>query len=238
MRRMATFGIALWALALATSATGASLTTQGRTGLPVVREGENTTQIRGARVVLRVEGRNLRVEQFLRLALPAGAKEGVRLSVAVRESDYRAEGEGGMDVRSARGFTRFGVAVDGNPVKARVEPWSVNRAGDTATRWRTWPVAMRPGRETVVQVTSTAPLSRRGGRHAVEFTAKDLGRWLGRPRYLEIRLEAPGDIETRVAGVEPQPTDVTSKGLRWVRRGSRLQRDVMVLLPSDYRPGR
>ncbi|HSV73357.1 MAG TPA: hypothetical protein VLH79_06320 [Chthonomonadales bacterium] len=229
-------GLVCAALALAPPAVADRLESQGRTGLPVVREGKRSASIRGARVVLRVEGRNLRVEQFLRLAPAPSANPRVRLLIAVRETDYRAEGEGGMDVRSARGFDQFRVTVDGQPVRAKTEPWKLNTAGDTATRWRVWPVSLRRGGEAQVRIHSMAPLSRRGGRYAVEFTTKDLGHWLGRPRYLEVRMEAPGDMETRVAGVEPVPTDVTAQGLRWVRRNSRLQRDVMVLLPSTYRP--
>lgn len=233
-----------YALMMATAALSASMFpaiataqdgVEGRTGLPVVRTGQQKVWMPGSRVVLKVSKGDLVVSQFHRLRFPGSPieKNPVRILVAVREDYYRAGRK--VTEREAVGFRAFAATIDGKPAEVSIDPWTVNAKGDTATRWRTFFVSFEPGAEHKVNITSRAPLGRKGGRRTVGFISKDVGHWRQAPDFLEIRMEAPGDIETRVAGVTPKPNDTTAKAMRWMYHKASPNRDIYVLLPATYR---
>lgn len=215
-------------------------TIQGRTGLVAVRDGKQKVWITQAWVRLDVQGSDLIVTQEYRLMYPAPPleKKPVTITVAMREDYYRSRAGGGSEVRvaEAKGFRSFAVKVDGNPVTPEIDPWRINEKRDTATQWRVWDIHFRPGQQRRMRIVSRAPLGIQGGRRYVQFVSKDIGGWRQSPAFLEIRCTAPGSIETRVAGVEPDATDINTRAIRWVYRKASPNRDVYVLLPSNYRP--
>jgi hypothetical protein len=215
-------------------------TIQGRTGLVTVRDGKQKVWITRAWVRLDVQGSDLIVTQEYRLMYPAPPleKEPVRITVALREDYYRSRAGGGSEVRAAeaKGFRSFAVKVDGRPVIANIDPWRINEKHDTATQWRVWDIPFQPGQQRRMRIATRAPLGIQGGRRYLQFVSKDIGGWRQAPAFLEIRFTAPGNIETRVAGVEPDATDINTRAIRWIYRKASPNRDVYILLPSNYRP--
>jgi hypothetical protein len=211
---------------------------QGRTGLPTVREGGNDVWMERGAVTLDVVGNALVVTQDFRLQYPGRSLETKpqRLQIAVREDFYRATDNDAPKVTTdeARGFTAFAVSMDGRQIATRTEPWQLNDKQDTATRWRTWHVTFRPGQTRRMRIVSRAPLGREGNRRFAQFVSKDLGEWRGAPDYLEIRLRAPGTLESRLTALEPDPNDVNRRAARWVYRKSRPHRDIYFQLPPGY----
>ena len=212
----------------------------GRTGLPTVMEGKNKVWMERCEATLEVRGSDLVVTQVVKMRYPGRdiEDESARIKVAVREDHHRSKDfSGDLQMEEAKGFKRFSVMVDGRSAATEREPWMINKNKDTATRWRTWWMAFRPGQVRTMRIVSVSPLGWEGNRRSVEFVSKDLGRWRQSPNYLEIRVEAPGRMETTLAGLEPKPTDQTRRGIRWVYRKASPNRNVFVLLPSTYRTG-
>jgi hypothetical protein len=211
---------------------------QGRTGLPTVREGGNNVWMERGTVMLDVSGNTLAVTQNFRLQYPGPPLEKgpQTIKVAVREDFYRATDNDASKVTTdeARGFTAFAVTVDGRRIAAQTEPWQLNDKQDTATRWRTWEITFRPGQTRRMQIVSRAPLGKEGNRRYGQFVSKDLGEWRGAPGFLEIRLRAPGTLESRLAALEPDPNDVNRRAARWVYRKARPHRDIYFQLPPGY----
>lgn len=210
----------------------------GRTGFPTVREGKEKVWMDRGIAVLELRDDELVVTQSIRMTYPGRnfTRRGGRIKVAVREDYFRSIDEGARHVRraEARGFRRFGVTVDGRSVETAREPWALNDKSDTATRWRTWWISFRPGQTRQMRIVSVAPIGRQGNHGIVEFVSKDLGHWRDKPDLVEIRFEAPGRTETRVAGLEPRPNDQTRRGVRWVYRKASPNRDVFIMLPASY----
>jgi hypothetical protein len=215
---------------------------RGRTGLPTVREGENNVWIERGNVNLEVRGSNLYTTQDFRLHYPGGKLEKGKdqVQVAVREDYFRSKDGGAGDVTpaEARGFISFGVWIDNHRVNTTTTSWEMNDKKDTATRWRNWWINFGPGGVHTMRVVSISPLGWEGNRRSVQFVSKDLGRWRDKPDFLEIKVSLPGAMEARLAGLEPKPDDVNSKGIRWVYRKADPNRDVFIMLPSDYAPRR
>jgi hypothetical protein len=210
----------------------------GRTGLPTVQEGKGKVWLERGVAVLEVRGDELWVTQDVKMRYPGGKleKKGVRIKVAVREDFFRSKDNGSGDVTAgdAKGFKRFAVTVDGRRTAAGRDSWMINEKKDTATRWHTWSIDFYPGQQRHMRIVSVSPLGRDGNHRTVEFVSKDVGHWRESPEYLEIRLEAPGRIETTLAGLEPKPNDQTRRGVRWVYRKASPNRDIFVMLPDSY----
>jgi len=239
---------------LALTALGLSLTSQaaargtvtqemirGRTGLPAVREGEGNVWVHRGWVVLQASGKDVTITQQFHLKYPgAGIETGdQRIRVAVREDYFRKMPPGhAITTAEARGFNRFAVWLDGRSIESRSTEWELNDRKDTATRWREFWIGFKPGQLRTLRIVSTAPLGTRGGRHFVQFVSKDLGKWRAVPDMLEIRFKAPGTTEARLAGVEPDPDDISRNGVRWVYRKADPDRDIFVLLPAGRRTRR
>jgi hypothetical protein len=211
---------------------------QGRTGLPVVREGGENVEIRQGQVNLRVDGGDLVVTQDYRLFYPGPPLEtgAQRIKVAVREDFYRGRDEGDPELvkSDARGFTRFAVYLDGRRANSWALPWEMNDKLDTATRWREWWMGFRPGQTRRLRIVSRAPLGRQDNKRWVNFVVKDLGHWRHAPENLVIYFRAPGSMEGQLAGLEPKPDDVNARAIRWVYRKADPDRDIFILLPAAY----
>jgi hypothetical protein len=230
---------ALGALTLLAVSAGAALADHklyvGRTGLPTVQEGKNDVWMERGSAVMQVRGSDLVITQEFRLQYPGRKleKKPTRIKVAIRE-DYTRSGDNGGDVTAseAKGFKKFTVSVDGRRVSTDHDAWMINDKGDTATRWNSWWVSFRPGQERTMKIVTVAPVGRDGNHRIVQFVSKDLGRWRRSPDVLEIRFQAPGLTETKLAGLEPEPDDQTSRGIRWVYRKASPNRDVFIMLPD------
>jgi hypothetical protein len=213
-------------------------TIQGRTGLPTVLEGGNNIWMERGEVTLNVSGGTLTVTQNFRLQYPGPSLETGAQTIkgAVREDFYLATDNDAPKVTAdeARGFTAFAVAIDGRRIATHTKPWQLNDKQDTATRWRTWEITFRPGQTRRMQIVSRAPLGKEGNRLYAQFVSKDLGDWRGAPGFLEIRLRAPGTLESRLAALEPTPNNVNRRAARWVYRDARPHRDIYFQLPSGY----
>jgi hypothetical protein len=207
----------------------------GRTGLPTVQEGKNEVWIERGVARMQVRGGDLVVTQEYRLRYPGGnlEKGSERIKVAIRE-DFHRSGDDAGDVTAseAKGFKRFTVTLDGRRVSTSRDEWLINKKGDTATRWNSWWVPFRPSQARTMRIVTVSPIGRDGNHRIVEFISKDIGRWRGSPDYLEIRFEAPGLTETKLAGLEPEPDDQTRRGVRWVYRKASPNRNVFIMLPS------
>jgi hypothetical protein len=211
---------------------------QGRTGLPLVRDGGGNVWMEHGSVRMNVSGNSVVVTQDFRLHYPGPPLETgpEKLTISVREDFFRSTDDGAPKVttREAKGFTAFAVTMDGRRVATRTEPWKLNDKRDTATRWRTWNVTFRPGQVRRMRIVSRAPLGQEVSRKYAEFRSKDVSEWRGDPALLEIRFSVPGSLEARLGGVEPRPNDVNSRAIRWVYRESRPRRDIYVQMPPGY----
>jgi hypothetical protein len=210
---------------------------RGRTGLPTVREGEHNVWIERGTVNLEVRGDNLYTTQEFKLHYPGGKLEKGKdqIKVAVREDYFRSKDNAGdVTTSEAKGFISFGVWLDGRRVSTTTTPWEMNDRKNTATRWRNWWVNFGPGGIHTMRIVSISPLGWEGNRRTVQFVSKDLGRWRDKPDFLEVKVSLPGAMEARLAGLEPKPDNVNRAGVRWVYRKADPNRDVFVLLPSDY----
>lgn len=208
----------------------------GRTGLPTVIEGKNEVWMERGNVVLEVRGNELWVTQDIKMHFPGPPveRDRTRIKVAVREDYHHAGDDRDVTPGIARGFRRFTVTVDGRKADTERDNWIINEKKDTATRWRSWWIGFQPGQVRRMRIVSVSPLGREGNHRTVEFVAKDVGHWRRSPDLLEIRFEAPGRIETRVAGIEPKPDNQTRRGARWVYRKASPNRDIFIMLPNSY----
>jgi hypothetical protein len=227
-----------WGVLLPIAALAEHKGIQGRTGLPVVLEGKQNVWMNRGEVRIELAGNSMNVIQDFKLNYPgAPLEKGVQtIKVGVREDYYRAIDNGAPKVteNEAKGFSAFAVYVDGRAVKSGMEPWKENHKADTATRWRTWEMSFAPGQSRNMKIIARSPLGYESNRRFVQFVTKDLGHWRGAPDVLEIRFSAPGDMETKVAGLEPKPKDINSRAIRWVYRKSSPNRDIYVQLPPEY----
>jgi len=227
-------------LVLAPGIAGASSTgIQGRTGLPKVRHGKDNVRMLEGVVQMNASGNYLRTSQNIRLQYPGPPLEDgpQRITVAVREDYYRSREHGAPRVTEgeARGFTSFGVFVDGREISSSPGEWSVNEKGDTATRWREWTMTFNPGQIRRVHIQSRAPLGHDYHRTYAQFVSQDLSGWRGAPNYLEVRFSAPGTEESRLAALSPRPNQVNPHAVQWVYRNGRPHRDVYLQMPLGYR---
>jgi len=210
----------------------------GRTGLPKVRAGKDNVRMLEGVVQMNAEGRFLRTSQNFRLQYPGAPLEtgNQRITVAVREDYFRSREHGGPRVTDseARGFSSFGLFLDGKEIKPEVGEWSVNEKGDTATRWRTWSMAFYPGQIRRLHIQSLAPLGHDYNRTYAQFVSQDLGGWRGAPNYLELRFSAPGTEESRLAALSPRPNQVNVHAVQWVYRNARPHRDIYLQMPIGY----
>jgi hypothetical protein len=223
-------------LALATSGARADhAMTQGRTGLPTVRDGQEKIWIEKGTVELQPVGNDLVVTQTLDLRYPDAPVEDKPLAakIAVREDYYRALDKDTPTVKDveAKGFTDFEVTVDGEKVSSMTEPWKINEKKDTATRWRVWVVNFDPGQHRTVKITSKAPLGEKGDRKVVEFVSKDIGHWRQPPDNLVIRYVTTDGNGVKTVGVEPKPKEGDSSKLEWKYEKASPDRDVYIVLP-------
>ena len=236
-RRMWQAGFVLLVLAPGI-ASASNKVIQGRTGLAKVRHGKDNVRMLEGVVQMTASGSYMRTSQNLRLEYPGPPLETgpERITVAVREDYYRSRKDDGPRVTEgeARGFTSFGVFVDGKEVRSSVGDWSVNDKGDTATRWRSWTMAFRPGQIRRVHIQSRAPLGRDHNRTYAQFVSQDIGGWRGSPLYLELRFSAPGAQEARLAALSPRPNQVNPRAVQWVYRNARPHRDVYLQMPLGY----
>lgn len=201
----------------------------GRTGLLTVREGKNQVRAEDIQVDAQVQGGQITITQTYRLRAQRASDGGpLQIEIGLREDDYQRVS---VENTPRRGFARFSAALDGKPLKMEATAWSINRVGDTATRWRTAKIDFTAGQLRTLRVQTVAPLGVYGNKPLVQFISKDLGGWQGKPNRVEIRLRLPGSMESRVAGVEPKPVNINSAGIRWVYRKASMRRDIFVLLP-------
>jgi hypothetical protein len=211
---------------------------QGRTGLPLVREGGGNVWMAKGDVHINVSGNTVTITQDYRLHDPGPPLEDgpEKLTIAVREDYFRATDNDAPKVTEAeaKGFTGFTVIVDGRRVATRTEPWKLVDKEDTATRWRVWDVNFQPDQVRRMRIVSRAPLGEFVNKKYVEFRTKDIADWRDAPALLEIRLSVPGTVEARVSGVEPKPTDINRRAIRWVYREARPRRDIYAQLPASY----
>jgi len=237
LKRPWLIGLALLAL-LPSTAVASQKAIQGRTGLAKVREGKDNVRMLEGVVQMTASGSTLRTSQNLRLQYPGPPLErgSQRITVAVREDYFRSRehGEPRVSEGEARGFTSFGVFVDGREIATSASDWSVNEKGDTATRCRTWSMAFRPGQIRRVHIQSRAPLGHDYNRTYAQFVSQDLGGWRGAPNYLELRFSAPGAEESRLAALSPRPNQVNPRAVQWVYRNARPHRDVYLQMPIGY----
>jgi hypothetical protein len=187
---------------------------------------------------MNASGHSLRTSQNFRLQYPGPPLEKgpQRITIGVREDYFRSRELHGPRVTEgeARGFTSFGLFVDGRETSATVGHWTVNEKGDTATRWRTWTMAFKPGQIRRVHIQSRAPLGRDYNRMYAQFRSQDLGGWRGAPNYLELRFSAPGSEESRLAALSPRPNQVNPNAVQWVYRKGRPHRDIYLQMPIGY----
>ncbi len=211
---------------------------QGRTGLPLVRDGGGNVTMENGVVLMNVAGNSLRVTQDYKLHYPGPPLEtgAQQITIAVREDFFRSTDNEAPKVtkRQARGFSAFNVMVDGRQVRTMTEPWGLNDREDTATRWRTWTINFRPGQVRRLRIVSRAPLGTIENRKYAEFRTKDLADWRGAPKRLEIRFSAPGKTESRLSGLEPKPTNVNVNAANWVYTNERPRRDIYAQMPVGY----
>jgi hypothetical protein len=209
---------------------------QGRTGLPQVRDGKGNVWMENGTVRLNVSGNSLVTTQTFRLKYPGPPVETgpERLTIAVREEYFRETHDDEVTSSEARGFSGFTVMVDGKRVNTSTEPWDINNKRDTATRWRTWTMSFRPGQVRRLQIVSRAPLGQEENRKYFEFMSKDLRDWRGAPKRVEIRLTAPGKMESRMGGLSPKPNNVNVNAAQWVYTDERPRRDIYAQLPPGY----
>jgi len=211
---------------------------QGRTGLPLVREGSGNVWLEDGKVRMNVVGNTLEITQDYRLHYPGPPLETgpEKVTIAVREDFFRSIDNDAPKVTKAeaKGFSAFSVTMDGRRVSPRIDPWMLNDKEDTATRWREWDVTFRPGQVRRMRIVSRAPLGQDVNRKYAEFRTKDIADWRGAPALIQIRFTAPGSIESRLGGVEPKPNDVNSRAMRWVYREARPRRDIYIQMPPGY----
>ena len=211
---------------------------QGRTGLPLVREGGGNVWMENGVVRMNVSGNSLSVTQDYKLHYPGPPLEkgAQQITIAVREDFFRSIDNDAPKVAKgqARGFSAFDVMVDGRRVRTVTEPWALNDKADTATRFRTWTVNFRPGQVRRLRIVSRAPLGTIENRKYAEFRTKDLADWRGAPKRLEIRFSAPGKTESRLSGLEPKPTNVNVNAANWVYTNERPRRDIYAQMPVGY----
>lgn len=209
---------------------------QGRTGLPVVREGGENVWIKKGVVEMKMVGGDLVTTQTFKLAYPGPPVEKgpQNIKVAVREDYYTARDNGVPEVTSssAKGFKSFNVMVDGRTVRSSTLPWEINDKKDTATRWREWNISFQPGQTRQMKIVSRSPAAFQGGHKIVQFVSKDLGHWRDKPDTLEIRFAAPGLTEANLAGLEPKADNINSRAVQWMYRKADPNRDVFIMLPA------
>lgn len=211
---------------------------QGRTGLPLVRDGKGNVWMERGNVNLNVSGNTVTITQDYRLHYPGPPLETgpEKLTIAVREDFFRSTDNDAPKVTTgeAKGFTAFSVTMDGRKITTRTEPWKLVDKEDTATRWRVWDATFQPGQKRTMRIVSKAPLGEFVNKKYVEFRTKDIADWRGAPALLEIRFTAPGQIESQLSGLEPKPTNINSRAIRWVYREARPRRDIYAQLPASY----
>ncbi len=208
---------------------------RGRTGLVSVRSGERKVSATKATVVMKAGRSSVNTVQTLRLEMPKSEQTSATIELAVREDYYRARvsGDKPVSTREARGFTSFSASVDGRSASTQREGWRMNKKNDTATRWRVLKISFRPGQSHTVRIETAAPLGHQGSRRYIQFVTKDMSGFKDVPGVLEIKLAAPGTLEGKVDGVEPETTDISKNAIRWVYRKAMPDRDVYVLFPPS-----
>lgn len=211
---------------------------QGRTGLPLVREGGGNIWMENGVVQINVVGTNTNITQNFKLHYPGPPLEKgpQKVTIAVREDYYRSTDNDAPQVTTgqAKGFTAFNVMIDGRQIATTTEPWQLNDKKDTATRWRTWTLNFRPGQFHRMRIVSRAPLGTIENKRYAEFRSKDLRDWRDSPTRLEIRFSAPGKTESRLSGLEPKPNNVNERAANWVYIKERPRRDIYAQMPAGY----
>ena len=210
---------------------------QGRTGFPKVWDGHDNVYVKKGVADLRVSRGNLIVEQNFTLQYPGGKVETGPHSqrVGIKEEFYRArQTSDRLTEADAKGFTRFGVWIDGRQVTAETDDWKVNREGDAVTRWRFWQMSFAPGQTRRMKIVTEAPMGWHGNKRYIQFFSKDLAGWRRKPDYLEVAIHLPQSSAASLAALEPRPQVFSDGVLRWIYRDSQPKRDVYILLPSTY----
>jgi hypothetical protein len=224
-------------LSLLPAMTRADHMIQGRTGLPVVRQGQGQIWMHQGHVELKPMGGDLVVTQDYTLQLPGPPLKAVPVQsqIAVREDYFRSR-DGHMPSVTgveAQGFKDFDVFVDGQRVDVATDPWHINEKGDTATRWRVWNVDFAPGEEHKMQIVSRAPLGEQNGRPLIEFVSKDVGHWRESPDHLVIRYIPAEETGTvAVAALAPKPGTHDEQQVEWTYHKGSPGRDIYILLPA------
>jgi hypothetical protein len=213
---------------------------QGRTGLPAVKEGKESVWMERGIITLDVQGNDLVTTQEFKLHYPSGkiAKGDQVAKVAIREDYFRSNDNGAGDITESdsKGFSKFDVIIDDQPITTNTGMWIINEKKDTATRWRNWRIDFTPGDVHTMKVVSVAPLGWDGNHRTVQFIGKDIGGWRTKPDYLEITLKTPNMPEARLIDLQPKPVNQTPNVVRWIYRKADPNRDILISLPSDYKP--
>src|SRR5437870_1474468 len=101
---------------------------RGRTGLPTVKVGGEKVWMESGNIRLDVAGTTVTSNQNFRLHYPARnlEKKAEDITVAVREDFYRSHENGEVTTADAKGFSSFGIWVDGKRIAASMDPWELN----------------------------------------------------------------------------------------------------------------